>query len=300
MKEAAVSGWRERLSARRLLIADGAWGTELARRGLPAGTAPERWNLDRPEEVRAVAAAYVEAGSDIILTNTFGGSPLKLTKVGLGEKVAEVNRRGVELSKEAAQDRSLVFASVGPTGEFMAPLGTIEERDMIACFAEQVSAMVEAGADGILIETMSDLAEARAALQAVRDSSDLPGFVTMVFDKGAKGYATMMGVTPARAAEELEAAGADVVGANCGTGIENIIEVARLMRAATALPLWCKPNAGLPQLVDGKTVFRETPEQMAAHLKDLVEAGANIIGGCCGTRAEHIRAFVAEARRVTE
>ena len=295
-----MSGWRERLAAKGPLIADGAWGTELAGRGLEAGVAPERWNLDRPDDVRAVAMSYVEAGADIILTNTFGASPLKLGKVGLGGRVGEVNRIGVELSREAAGEGALVFASVGPTGEFMTPVGTVDEEEMVACYAEQVAALAAAGPDGIVIETQTDLAEAKAALRAVRENSGLPVVVSLTFEKGVKGYATMMGVTPARAASELAAAGADIVGANCGAGIAEIIEVARLMRAATKLPLWFKPNAGLPELVKGKTVFRETPEQMVRYLPGLIEAGASIVGGCCGITPGHIQLLVGEANRLMD
>lgn len=289
-----MSEWRERLAAKKVLIADGAWGTELTKRGLAAGEAPEAWNLDRPEEVHAIARSYVDAGADIILTNTFGGSPFKLEKLGLRDNAAEINHRGVELSKEAAAGRTLVFASIGPSGEFMEPLGTVTEAEMVACFAEQIRAIAAAAPDGIVIETMSDLAEAKAALRAVRENSDLPAVVSMTFEKGARAVATMMGVTPQQAVGELEAAGVDVVGANCGGGIESIIEVARLMRPVTKLPLWFKPNAGIPELVDGKTVFREIPEEMAAHLPHLVATGASVIGGCCGTTPEHIRLFAAE------
>jgi len=314
-----VKTWKELLDEKKILVADGAWGTELAKRGLGVGEAPEKWNLEHPEEVQAVAEAYVNAspdiiltntlggtrpkleragvtggGSDIILTNTFGGSRFKLEKAGMGEVVAEVNRIGAELSRRAAGDQALVFASVGPTGEFMAPLGTVSEQEMVACFAEQIKALVEGGVDAILIETQTDLAEAKAALRAVRENTNLPAVTSMTFDQGPRGYATMMGVKPEQAAEELSEAGADIVGANCGGGIEQIIEVITLMRPATDLPMWAKPNAGLPELVDGQTIFRQTPEEMASQFAELVEAGASIIGGCCGTTPEHIALFVAE------
>jgi len=290
------------LNEKPVVVADGAWGTELARRGLPAGAAPELWNAERPDEVRAVAASYVAAGSDVILTNTFGGSPPKLAKAGLEGRCDELNRLGAELSKEAAGgggDTALVIASVGPTGELLEPLGTLTEGDAVSFFARQICALAAGGADGVVMETFIDLAEAKAALRAAKEATDLPAVVSMTFEKGAAGYATVMGVTPERAAKELTAAGADAVGANCGSGIDNMVDVARLLRPATDLPVWIKPNAGMPELVDGRTVFRQTPEEMVARVADLVAAGASVIGGCCGTTPEHIRAIVAEVRRLS-
>ncbi|MBN1346329.1 MAG: homocysteine S-methyltransferase family protein [Phycisphaerae bacterium] len=289
----------QRLSAKNVLIADGGWGTQFANLGLPPGEAPEKWNLDRPDDVRSVAESYVTAGADVILTNTFGGSRYKLEKVGLADRLAEVNRAGAELSKQAAGEAALVFASVGPTGEFMEPVGTITETDMVACFAEQIRALIDGGADGIVVETMMDLGEARAALKAAKDTAACPVVVSMTYEKGAKGYATMMGVTPEQAAAELEAAGADVIGANCGAGMDRMIEMIQLLRHATGRPIWAKPNAGLPQLIEGKTVFKETPEQMAQLLPALVQAGAAIIGGCCGTTPDHIRAFKEVSRTLS-
>jgi len=288
------------LAAKRVLLSDGAWGTQLSQRGLQPGECPEQWNFDRRDDVKAVASSYVGAGSDIILSNTFGGNPIKLAKAGLKGKTREVNRLGANISKEAAGDRALVFASVGPTGEFMEPLGDITEQQMIDCFAEQIRGLVEGGADGIVIETFTDLGEAKAALRAAREvvgaghcfppaCGKLPVVISMTYSRGPAGFATMMGVRPDQAARELEAAGVDLVGSNCGTGIADMIEVAALMRPTTKLPLWIKPNAGLPQLVNGKTIFRETPEQMAAQFPALVKAGANVVGGCCGTTPEHIR-----------
>jgi len=284
-----MADWKELLRQTGWLLSDGSWGVELARRGLEAGECPESWNETHADDVRELARSYVEAGADIILTNTFGGSRWKLDKSGLADRTVELNALGVEHSLRAAEGKALVFASIGPTGEFMAPLGLHTEDEFVEVFAEQAGALVEAGADGIVIETMTALEEANAALRAVRSLGDLPVVVSMTFEKGPGGFATMMGIRP-----EVAAAGfreADVVGANCGTGIEDIIEVAKLMRPVTRRPLWFKSNAGLPELIDGKTVFRETPDEMAAHLDALIDAGADIIGGCCGTTPEHIRKF---------
>ena len=287
------------LTDRKILISDGAWGTQLSQRGLQPGECPEQWNFDRQDDVKAVAATYVQAGSDIILSNTFGGNPIKLAKAGLEKKTREVNRLGASISKDAAGGRALVFASVGPTGEFMEPLGDVSDQQMIDCFAEQIRGLIEGGVDGIVIETFTDLGEAKAALRAARQCGKLPVVISMTFSRGPAGFATMMGVRPEHAARDLEAAGADLVGSNCGTGIADMIEVAALMRPATKLPLWIKPNAGLPELVNGKTVFRETPQEMAAQFPALVKAGATVVGGCCGTTPEHIRQL-ARQRQIME
>ena len=295
-----MSTWKNRLEKKKLMIADGGWGTELIKQGLKPSEVAETWNIDRPEEVRSVAASYVKAGADIILTNTFGGSPLKLSKAGLEDRMAEINRLGAEISKEAAGQNAFVFGSMGPTGELMAPFGKATEAEMVKCFTEQAIALAAGGVDGIVIETMMDLGEAKAALRAVRESTSLPVVVSLTFNKHRSGYATLMGVRPEQAAMELERAGADIVGTNCGTGIDDMIEVARLMRLATPLPIWCKPNAGLPELMDGITVYRETPERMASQLRAMVEAGASIVGGCCGTTPGHIQAFVQERDRLAK
>ena len=285
-----MTNWKEILREKGWLLSDGSWGVQLSKRGLLAGECPELWNESHPDDVRELARSYVDAGSDIILTNTFGGNRWKLEKCGLADRVSELNALGTELSLRAADGKALVFASVGPTGEFMAPLGVHTEGEFVEVFSEQIGAIVKAGADGIVIETMTALEEANAALRAARALSDLPVVVSMTFEKGPGGYATIMGVKPDAAARDFP--GADVVGANCGSGIEDMIEVAKLMRPATRRPIWVKPNAGMPELLAGKTVFRETPDAMAAHLGALIEAGANIIGGCCGTTPEHIANFL--------
>lgn len=277
------------MKGKKYLLSDGAWGTQIAKHGVDSGICPELLNIEEPEMIKSIGESYVAAGSDIILTNTFGGSPQKLAKYGLEDRLEELNEAGVRLSVEASNGRALVLGSIGPTGEFLAPLGIITETEMIESFARQVKSFISGGADSVLIETMTDLGEMKSALVAVKDNSDFEAVCSLTFDKGVKGYATMMGVTPDRAAVELEEAGADVVGSNCGSGIENIIEVARIMKPSTGLPLWFKPNAGLPELVDGKTVYRETPEEMASRIPELADAGAKIIGGCCGTTPDHIR-----------
>ncbi len=228
--------WKELLKQKAALVSDGAWGTELAKRGLQPGTVPESWNADRPDAVQAVAAGYVEAGSDIILTNSFGGCRLKLEKVGLADRLPELNRLAAEISKRAAGARALVFASIGPTGELMAPLGLKTEQEFVDCFTEQIRACIDGGADGIAIETMTDLGETKAALRAARQVGSFPVVASMTFDHGPGGFATMMGVKPGQAAAELDAAGADIIGSNCGSGVENMIEIARLMRSATKKP----------------------------------------------------------------
>ena len=278
------------LEEKKILLGDGAWGTELAKKGYDtAGKCPELLNVEHPDIIRNIAASYVDAGSDITLTNTFGGNAYKMAKYGLDDRLDELNAAGVRLSKEAAGDRALVFGSIGPTGEFLAPLGLATSDDMTAAFARQIEAFSREGADAVLIETMTDLGEIICALRAAKDNSDLPVVCSMTFDKGVKDFATMMGVKPNDAVHTLEDAGADAVGSNCGWGIETIIEVARIMRSETRLPLWFKPNAGIPELVDGKTVYSETPEKTASHIAELIEAGADIIGGCCGTTPKHIR-----------
>jgi 5-methyltetrahydrofolate--homocysteine methyltransferase len=283
----------ELLTQHACLIADGAWGTELAKQGLGPGEAPDAWNLSHPHLVRGIARSYVMAGAQIILTNTFGGTTLKLQRAGLADDAFLLNRAGARLSREAADEGTLVFGSLGPTGEFMRPLGLITEEEMQASFGAQVQALVEGGVDGFVIETMSDLGEALAALRAVREHSALPAVVSLTFAHGPGGYATIMGVKPERAARELTAAGADVVGANCGAGMDLIVGAIGEMAGHTSLPLWAKPNAGLPVLEDGCTVFRETPEQMAAQAPALRAAGARIIGGCCGSTPAHVRALAA-------
>jgi 5-methyltetrahydrofolate--homocysteine methyltransferase len=284
------------LKKRKILISDGAWGTELHAHGLAPGECPEAWNLEHPDKVEAVAKAYVAAGSDIILTNTFGGSEFKLSQYSLADKVSEINQIGVELSRKAARSETFVVASIGPTGKFVEPLGDVSALAMESAFRKQIAAQVVGGADAILIETMTDLTEATIAIKAVRAICSLPVLVTMTFERGQNGFRTMMGVTVKQAVTVLSNAGADVIGTNCGNGIEHTCEIITEMRSLSDKFLIAQPNAGMPRLVGEKTVFDQTADDFARHVPKLVQAGANIIGGCCGTTPEHIRAIVRSVR----
>lgn len=272
------------------VVTDGAWGTQLQMRGLPVGACPDAWNLTQPEKVEEVARAYVEAGSQVILTNTFGANRYVLARHGLADRVADVNRAGVDISLRAAAGRAMVFASVGPSG-VMLMMGQVKEDELKAAFAEQVQAIAAAGADGIAIETMSDPAEASLAVAAAHETG-LPVVACMTFDSGAKKDRTMMGATPEQAAELLGAAGADVLGSNCGHGIAGMVDVCRRLHAVTNGPIWIKANAGLPENVAGQTVYRQTPVEFATYVSQLIEAGAMFLGGCCGTTPDSIRAVV--------
>ena len=276
------------LNERPVLI-DGAWGTELQKQGLKPGESPEALNLNNPEIVEAVARAYVEAGSRIIITNTFGGTCFTLERHGLADKVAEVNTAGAEISKRAAGDQALVFASVGPTGK-MLMMGDLTENELFDAFSEQAQALAAGGADGLVIETMSDLEEARIALKACKATS-LPVVVSMVYDAGADLNRTMMGVTVEQATTELTEAGADVIGSNCGQGIEGFVKLCATMKANTNLPIWIKGNAGLPEMVDGKAIYKTTADEFASFAQPLMDSGADFIGGCCGTSPDFIKAL---------
>ena len=271
------------------VLLDGAWGTQLQARGLEPGFSPDSWNLTHPEIVEEVARAYVEAGSRVILTNTFGATRLGQERYGFADRVAEINRAGAEISLRAARGKAKVFASMGPTGKLLMS-GETTEEEMAAAFREQAAALAEGGAHGIVIETMSDPAEARLAVQAAK-ATGLPVVGCMVFDTGKNKDRTMMGTTPEQAAEILAAAGADIIGANCGQGIAGFLPLCGRLKAACGLPIWIKANAGKPEIVDGRIVYRTTPEEFASYGPSLVQAGASFLGGCCGTGPEFIRAL---------
>jgi len=270
------------------VLLDGAWGTEFFSQGLEPGACPDFWNLEHPGRVEHLARAYVEAGSRVILTNTFRSNRIALALHGVAGKVRELNHAGVEISRRAAGSRAWVFASLGPSGKMLVA-GEVSAEELRAAFLEQAEALANAGADGLVFETMSDLEEARLAVEAAR-TTGLPVVVCMAFDSGKAKDRTMTGTTPEQAAAELSVAGADVIGANCGRGIEAYAELCRRFVAASDLPVWLKPNAGLPKLVGDRVMYLTTPEEFAASALALVQAGAAFLGGCCGTGPDFIRA----------
>lgn len=282
----------ERLDAGDVLISDGATGTYLQQHGLEPGGCPEEFNASHPEVVRGMAKAYFDAGSDMVLTNTFGGSRFMQTKYGFEDRVPEFNRLAAEHARsQCPDDDHYVVGSIGPTGEFLEPLGAVSESEMYDALAQQATAMAEGGAHAILVETQMAIEEAAIGVRAAREQTRLPVIATMVFDKGPRGFFTMMGVTPERAVRELREAGADIVGANCGNGIDVMLELAREMRDVDDGPMLVHSNAGIPDLKDGEVVYNESPEYMAERFRSLVEMGINIVGGCCGTGPDHISAL---------
>ena len=288
-----------RLRRGETLISDGATGTYLQSRGLGDGD-PEEWNANRPDVVREMARDYFDAGSDLVLTNSFGGTRVRQRHYGFEDRVSEFNRLAAEHARSQTPAGRFVVGSVGPTGEVLNdPLkdDPIGESEMYEAFAEQITALADGGVDAVNIETMIDVEEAKIAIRAARENTDLVVFSTMFFDKGPRGFFTMMGTPPEVAMRELVAAGADVVGANCGNGVDVMLELARLLRAATDAPLLVHSNAGIPIAKGGEVVYPESPEYMAPRLKAMVdEAGVNIVGGCCGTGPAHIRALVKAIR----
>lgn len=288
-----------RLKRGETIVSDGATGTYLQSRGLGDGD-PEEWNATRPDVVREMARDYFDAGSDLVLTNTFGGTRVRQRHYGFEDRVREFNRLAAEHARSQAPNGRFVVGSVGPTGEVLNdPLkdDPIGESDLYDAFAEQITALADGGVDAINIETMIDVEEAKIAIRAARENTDLVVFSTMFFDKGPRGFFTMMGTPPDVAMRELVAAGADVVGANCGNGVDVMLELARQLRAATDAPLLVHSNAGIPVAKGGEVVYPESPEYMAPRLKTMVdEAGVNIVGGCCGTGPAHIRALVRALR----
>lgn len=283
----------------RVLVSDGAWGTFLHQKGLQAGTCPEQWCVDHPDEVGDIASSYIAAGSDMVETNSFGGSALKLEHYGLSDRAAEFNEAAARISSMVAGGDKWVIASIGPTGKMLIT-GDVTPEELYNNFKEQAVALEKGGADAICIETMSDIDEAVQAIKAARENTDLEVICTFTFERTVQGdYRTMMGVSPGEAARAAMEAGADIIGTNCGNGFERMIDIVKEIRTtAPDIPVLVHANAGLPKNIDGMDVFPDTPEQMASLVPDLVDAGANIIGGCCGTTPDHIRAIKQAVERL--
>jgi 5-methyltetrahydrofolate--homocysteine methyltransferase len=276
----------------KILLCDGAWGTLLQSQGLKPGECPELWNITHPEEVASIAASYIDAGSDIIETNSFGGSIFKLSQYGLGERVAELNEAAARISRSAAGKNRHVAGSIGPTGKMLV-MGDVTEAELYDAFREQSAALEKGGADIIIIETMSAIDEAAIAVRAARENTGCTVIVTMTFSKTLRGeYRTMMGASPEDMVRELIPAGAHVIGSNCGNGIADMKGIVdEIRKHEQEIPVMIQANAGVPELIDGKTVFRESPEMMASFVPQLIAAGVNITGGCCGTTPAHIAAI---------
>lgn len=285
------------LKSGKVLISDGAWGTFLQAKGLQPGECPEEWNITHPDDVLDIAKSYIDAGSDMVETNSFGGSKYKLANYGLQDKVFALNKAAAEISRKAAKDK-YVLGSIGPTGKILM-MGEVTSVELYEAFKEQAMALEAGGADALMIETMTDLEEAIQAIKAAKENTACEVFCTMTFDKTIQGdFRTMMGVSPADMVEQIIDAGAELIGANCGNGSKDMIGIVEEIRKINRdIPILIHANAGAPIYKDGETVFPESPDEMCTYAQGLINAGANIIGGCCGTTPAHIAKIVKNVKR---
>lgn len=288
----------EALKNGRVLISDGAWGTFLHQKGLGPEECPELWNVTHRGDVFAIAKSYIDAGADIILTNSFGGSPTKLKHYGLENRTFELNKAAAEISKEAAGKDKFVLGSIGPTG-LVIMMQEVPQEEIYEGFKIQADGLIKGGVDAVCIETFSEIDEAITAVKAVKDISDIEIICTFTFEKTADGkYKTMMGTTPTEMVNALKDSGISIIGTNCGNGFENMIDIVKEIRNSDSkTPVLVHANAGKPIFDEGKTVFPETPEMMALRVNELIKCGANIVGGCCGTTPDHIRALSNEIKK---
>jgi len=282
----------KRIRQNEIFVADGAMGTMLMKRGLKPGTPPESFNITHPEILENIAKLYLDAGAEIIQTNTFGASPLKLSFYSLESQTEEINRNAVFAVKKIVNKNAYISGSCGPSGKLLKPYGDTGTEIIYNSFKKQINALISAGVNIICAETMTDLTEITLAVKAAKSiSSSIPVMATMTFDPTPKGFYTIMGVNIEKAAKGLEDAGADIIGSNCGNGIENMVKIAKKFKEVSKLPIIIQSNAGVPEIKNGKTLYPETPDFMAEKAKELVSIGVSIIGGCCGTTPEHIRAI---------
>ena len=282
----------ERLKQNKVLVSDGAIGSLLFEKGLNPGDCPERFNLERPEILAEIAQAYLRAGADIIQTNTFGASPLKLSDYNLDDKTEEINQKAVEIVKQVVDSKALVSGSVGPTGKMLFPYGDIEPSAMKDNYKRQIGVLIKSDVDLLCMETMTDLNEAVIAVQSARElSQDIPIITTMTFDVIPQGCVTIMGNRVPDVCDKLEETGANVIGSNCGNGTKNMITIAEEFIANSQLPIIIQSNAGIPTVISDQVIYQETPEEFADFTNILIELGVSIIGGCCGTTPDHIKAI---------
>ncbi len=277
------------LVKKRIILFDGGFGTMLISMGLDKGKASESWNFEHPEKVKQIHKAYFDAGSDVVITNTFGATKIKLSAKGLDDKADEINKVAAKLALEVCPEDGYVAGDIGPTGKFLKPMGEYTYDQFYQNFYQQAKALAQGGADSIIVETMYSLDEAKAAVKAAKDATELPIFATMTFNKTIKGFFTLMGENVGFCLQELEKAGASVVGANCTLVIDEMVELAPILREATALPILVQPNAGKPILRGGETSYVSSPDDFAASVPSLIDAGINAIGGCCGTNPSFIK-----------
>jgi 5-methyltetrahydrofolate--homocysteine methyltransferase len=279
------------LLEKKVLVGDGAMGTMLQAAGLTAGHCPEEWNVSHPDIIANIQKEYIDAGSDIIETNTFGGNKYRLSFHGHSDAVSSFNIKAAEIARSVCPKGKFVGGSVGPTGEFLEPMGELTREELTDAFKEQIDALLAGGVDIIVVETMSDIGEACAAIDAARSlTTEIPVLATMTFENHATGYRTMMGVRPSQMVQPLIDAGANVIGANCGTGMEDMIKIVKEFRGVTQFPLLVQANAGLPEQQGDQIHYKESPSDRGQSVKDLLNLQVQIVGGCCGTTPEHMKA----------
>ncbi|HMN24298.1 MAG TPA: homocysteine S-methyltransferase family protein [Ignavibacteriaceae bacterium] len=279
----------ELLKVGKLLTSDGAWGTYLFNKGLQTGSCPEEWNLTNDKAVLEIAQSYILAGADIISTNSFGANKFKLMQDYLEDKLSEICKSAAIISRTAAGADKIVAASIGQTGKFLI-MGDVTKEELYNSFKQQAIAFQNGGADAVCVETFYDLDEAEQAIKAVKENTSLEIICTFTFDKTAAGFNSLTGITPQQMTEKLIEFGADIIGANCGAGFEDMIDIVKKIREASAqIPIMIQANAGLPVIENNKLIYSETPEKIKEIIPKIIDAGVNIIGGCCGTTPDHIK-----------